>query len=90
MMPLHRLAHEIGADQRVDRQALGRRQDPAIGRQDDAGEVVRGVQDARASGPEERVLHLPGDALHAAREHRHGDRLPPFFAEAEVIDRGFT
>jgi hypothetical protein len=75
MLP-DRLAHQVRADQRVDRQALGRPQEPAIGRQDDTGKVVRGVEHARPRRPEKRVLHLPRNALDAVRDQCRPHALP--------------
>ena len=58
--------HDVRAAQDVDRQALGGGEQLVIGGQHDAGEVMRDGEDARAAGAEERVRHLPGDAVEAA------------------------
>ena len=60
---LIRARHQVGAAHDVDRQALGGREELGLGGQDAAGEVTRRVQDARAAGRSERVLHRSRDAL---------------------------
>ncbi len=70
MVP-HRPAHQIGADHDMDRQALGGGQQAAIGGQEHAGEVVAGVEHARACGPEQGVGHLARDRVEARGEDRH-------------------
>ena len=89
----HRLREELHPDD-VDRQALRRRKELVLGRDERAGEVSRHVENGRAPGPQERVRHLAADAVQAVRKHgqqngvegltgggRHGappSRRPPF------------
>ena len=66
----HRPRHQVGAGHHVDRQALRDGHQLGACGQDAAGEVAPGVDDARACRPQQRVLHLAGDALDAAAEDR--------------------
>ena len=69
----HRPAHDLGAAEHVDRQAVGGGEQFVPGRQDDAGEVAGDGEDARPPGAVEGVGHLAGDAFEAGGEHRHLD-----------------
>ena len=72
---LHRGRHDVGAAQHVDRVALGRRDQLAIGRDDAAREVPRHVEHAGAPRAQQRVCHLRGHALEALRQHREADAV---------------
>ena len=75
MVAVHRPADDVRADQRVRRQAFRRGEQLAIGREHNAGKVVRRVEDARARRAEERILHFARDAVHPARQDRHADAV---------------
>ncbi len=81
MIAAHRPADDVRADERMSGQALRCGEQPAIGREHHAGKVVRGVEDARASRAEERVLHFARDAVHPARQDRHADAVGPPLVE---------
>ena len=71
----HRGAHHVRPAHDVDRQAVGGHHELVARRHDAAGEVARGVQDARAAGPEERVRHPPHGRAQAVGEQRQLDRI---------------
>ena len=76
----HRGRHQVRAAQHVDRQALGGRQQVAIGGDDAAREVACRVEHARAPGAEERVGHLAADGLEALVQDRKLDAVHRFAA----------
>ena len=79
---LHRGRHQIWPAQHVDRQALGGRQQVAVGGDNAAREVARRVEHARAPGTEERVGHLAADGLEALVEDRKLDAVHGFVARS--------
>ena len=64
-----RLGQELHADH-VHRQALGGREQAVVGGDQRAGEVAGHVQDGRAAGAQQRVLHLAHDRVEPVRDHR--------------------
>ena len=71
----HRPAHDLRPAEHMDGQALGGSEQLVIGGQHGAGKVMRDRQDARAAGAEERIGHLPRDAVEPRCQHRHADAV---------------
>ncbi len=70
----HRLGQELHADD-VDRKPLGRSQQLVLGGDERAREVAGHVEHRRAPRAQQRVRHLPADAVEAVREHRQQHRI---------------
>jgi hypothetical protein len=64
----HRPGHDIRTGENVNRQALGRRKQFAIRRDDAAGKVFGAIENSRTSGPQQRVRHFADDSLDPAVE----------------------
>ena len=75
MIVEHRARHHVGSREHVDRQALGRGEQRAVGGDDTAGKIARGIEHARAAGTQQRVRHLAHDALEPVVEQREADAV---------------
>ena len=82
----HRLGQVLHAEH-VHRQALGGGEQPVVAGDERAREVARHVEDRRAAGAQQRVLHLAHDAVEAVGDHRQQDGIEELMRVTSLVRR---